>query len=76
MPRVSYSLLGKAFGMAVLAGLLFAWQAAPARADSASPLPPPALDMAPGASGRQTAIFAGGCFWGVQGVFEHVAGVT
>jgi peptide-methionine (S)-S-oxide reductase len=27
-------------------------------------------------TGRQTAIFAGGCFWGVEGVFSHVAGVT
>lgn len=27
-------------------------------------------------SGRQTAIFAGGCFWGVEGVFSHVQGVT
>ncbi|KQV68104.1 peptide-methionine (S)-S-oxide reductase MsrA [Rhizobium sp. Root1220] len=28
------------------------------------------------AEGVQTAIFAGGCFWGVQGVFQHVKGVT
>jgi peptide-methionine (S)-S-oxide reductase len=26
--------------------------------------------------GIQTAVFAGGCFWGVEGVFEHVRGVT
>lgn len=26
--------------------------------------------------GLQTAIFAGGCFWGVEGVFSHVKGVT
>ncbi len=39
------------------------------------PAPPP---PAPGASaaGVQTAVFAGGCFWGVEGVFEHVKGVT
>ena len=36
---------------------------------------PPALDN-PKASGiPQTAVLAGGCFWGVQGVFEHVRGV-
>src|ERR1700730_4952518 len=36
---------------------------------------PPALDN-PKASGTpQTAVLAGGCFWGVQGVFEHVRGV-
>ena len=38
-------------------------------------LPPPAVDSAP-STGLQTAVFAGGCFWGVQGVFEHVKGVT
>jgi peptide-methionine (S)-S-oxide reductase len=38
-------------------------------------LPPPAVDSAP-SNGLQTAVFAGGCFWGVQGVFEHVKGVT
>lgn len=28
------------------------------------------------ASGKQTAVFAGGCFWGVDGVFKHVKGVS
>ena len=28
------------------------------------------------AKGKQTAVLAGGCFWGVEGVFEHVKGVT
>jgi peptide-methionine (S)-S-oxide reductase len=36
-------------------------------------LPAPATDES--ASGYQTAVFAGGCFWGVQGVFQHVNGV-
>jgi peptide-methionine (S)-S-oxide reductase len=36
---------------------------------------PPAMDL-PGEPGNlQTAVFAGGCFWGVQGVFQHVQGV-
>jgi peptide-methionine (S)-S-oxide reductase len=39
-------------------------------------LPPPAVDLAPGKPGLQTAVFSGGCFWGVQGVFEHIRGVT
>jgi peptide-methionine (S)-S-oxide reductase len=39
-------------------------------------VPVAALDPAPAAKGAQTAVFAGGCFWGVQAVFEHVKGVT
>ena len=47
-----------------------------ARADGVGhALPAPAVDEAP-ATGLQTAVFSGGCFWGVQGVFEHVKGVT
>jgi peptide-methionine (S)-S-oxide reductase len=44
---------------------------------SATTIPEPALD-APLASakGEQTAVLAGGCFWGVEAVFEHVKGVT
>ncbi|MYM66614.1 peptide-methionine (S)-S-oxide reductase MsrA [Pseudoduganella sp. FT55W] len=37
---------------------------------------PPAVDEPAGAEHTATAIFAGGCFWGVQGVFQHVKGVT
>ncbi len=39
-----------------------------------SPLPTP--DKAVAAKGTQTAVFAGGCFWGVEAVFEHVKGVV
>jgi peptide-methionine (S)-S-oxide reductase len=43
---------------------------------SATAIPDPAVD-APlaGAKGEQTAVLAGGCFWGVEAVFEHVKGV-
>ncbi|MDQ2802215.1 MAG: peptide-methionine (S)-S-oxide reductase MsrA [Pseudomonadota bacterium] len=69
--------LGAALGAAALAALPLVVRPAPARADDTAPaMPRPALDMPPGGSGRQTAEFAGGCFWGVQGVFEHVNGVT
>jgi peptide-methionine (S)-S-oxide reductase len=46
-------------------------------AEEARVIPPPALD-APTASAATTevAVLAGGCFWGVQGVFQHVDGVT
>lgn len=41
-----------------------------------SDLPDPALDAPKTTShGDQVAVFAGGCFWGVQAVFEHVRGV-
>ena len=36
---------------------------------------PPAMDNPKAAGGPQTAVLSGGCFWGVQGVFEHVHGV-
>jgi len=39
-------------------------------------IPAPAADEAIGAETSETAVFAGGCFWGVQGVFQHVKGVT
>lgn len=44
-------------------------------AESAVILAPPALDNPKAAGQPQTAVLAGGCFWGVQGVFEHVRGV-
>jgi peptide-methionine (S)-S-oxide reductase len=46
-----------------------------ARADDAHVLPAPILDEHSTAS-SETAVLAGGCFWGMQGVFEHVKGVT
>lgn len=47
----------------------------PAGAETMMRVPAPAVDPAQTAS-RATAVFAGGCFWGVQGVFQHVKGVT
>ena len=40
-------------------------------------IPAPAVDTpAAEAAGLQTAVLAGGCFWGLQGMFEHAQGVT
>lgn len=59
--------------VAVLAA--FALLAAPGAARAAS-LPDPAVDMPLAKTGgTATAVLAGGCFWGVEGVFEHVKGV-
>jgi peptide-methionine (S)-S-oxide reductase len=44
--------------------------------DGSALLPPPALDSKPGSRSTEVAVFAGGCFWGVQGVYQHVKGVT
>ena len=51
------------------------WQTPARSAEDAVVIPPPAMDEKT-AAGSETAIFAGGCFWGVQGVFQHVKGVS
>src|SRR6202140_2797583 len=49
---------------------------APSRAgEEAVIIPPPAVD-AQAAGGIQSAVLAGGSFWGVQGVFQHTAGIV
>ncbi|HEY0296458.1 MAG TPA: peptide-methionine (S)-S-oxide reductase MsrA [Bordetella sp.] len=75
-PARRRALLVTLAGGAVLAAAL-AWQS-PAwsfgGAESAVSIAPPAQDETPNAP-SETAVFAGGCFWGVQGVFQHVRGV-
>jgi len=46
-----------------------------ARAAEPHVVPAPAVDVPPAGPSAQTAVLSGGCFWGVQGVFEHVKGV-
>ena len=41
----------------------------------AAHIPPPAMDEPAPHATREVAVLAGGCFWGVQGVFQHVDGV-
>src|SRR5271167_2264985 len=64
--------------MAVLAlgalGLVL-WRSPLFGAEAPVVVAPPAFDNPKAAGTPQTAVLAGGCFWGVQGVFEHVRGV-
>ncbi len=48
----------------------------PVAAEEARATPPPAVDEPAGQATSEVAVLAGGCFWGVQGVFQHVEGVT
>jgi peptide-methionine (S)-S-oxide reductase len=58
----------------VVGGLLLA--ASTILAASNPPIPPPATDVPLAKQpGKETAVFAGGCFWGVQSVFQRVKGV-
>jgi peptide-methionine (S)-S-oxide reductase len=69
-----YAVLG---AIALTAIFAFAKTSLTQAAEPAVAIPAPALDMpAPHKSGPQTIVVAGGCFWGVQGVFEHTKGVT
>ena len=58
-------------GAAALAVALFSGGA---NAERAVPIPAAAQDV-PKSAGLQTAVLAGGCFWGMEAVFEHVKGV-
>jgi peptide-methionine (S)-S-oxide reductase len=64
--------------LAVLAGVL--WMGGtrmPSVAEAGrGPIPAPAVDEKVSTPKSETAVFAGGCFWGVQTVFQRVKGVT
>ncbi|HQR10418.1 MAG TPA: peptide-methionine (S)-S-oxide reductase MsrA [Casimicrobiaceae bacterium] len=61
----------------ILTFIVLALAADPGAAESARTLPAPSVDVpAASAKGMQTAVFAGGCFWGVEAVFRHVKGVS
>jgi peptide-methionine (S)-S-oxide reductase len=74
--RSNPAFASRAFGTIAAALLLCALliETIPAASQEGIALPPPAVDVAAGKSSAVT-VFAGGCFWGVQGVFQHVKGV-
>jgi peptide-methionine (S)-S-oxide reductase len=67
-----FSLGIAAIGALAIAGFVAAPSLA---AEDAVVIPAPAMD-APASDGVQTVVLSGGCFWGVQGVFQHTAGVV
>src|ERR1700736_2872062 len=76
MKRILRSALSTVCVVALLALLGLAIGSWPARAEGGHALPPPAVDAPPGEATSAVVVLAGGCFWGVQGVFQHVKGVT
>jgi peptide-methionine (S)-S-oxide reductase len=60
--------------IAALGVAFFAFQPGRSSAETATVVPAPSVDETASAA-TETAVFAGGCFWGVQGVFQHVEGV-
>lgn len=70
LPLFALAALGAGIGVSLL----------PPRSASAEDMkvvPAPKVDQPVASAGKtETAVFAGGCFWGVQGVFQHVKGVT
>ena len=66
------NILGLGLIVAVAAAV---WPLISRGAEPAVQIAPPKVDVAP-ANGLQTAVLAGGCFWGVQAVFQHTKGVT
>jgi peptide-methionine (S)-S-oxide reductase len=70
--RRSTPLIG-VIAFAALAAVL--WRTSVQGAEPPVAIAAPAVDNTKSAGAPQTAVLAGGCFWGVQGVFEHVRGV-
>jgi peptide-methionine (S)-S-oxide reductase len=62
-------------GAVLLAALVLAGRTPIYGAEAPVSIPAPAIDNPKQAGAPQTAVLAAGCFWGVQGVFEHVRGV-
>ncbi|MEO5622183.1 MAG: peptide-methionine (S)-S-oxide reductase MsrA [Dokdonella sp.] len=60
--------------LSVLTGMLL-WQISARSEEAAVVIPPPVMDEKAPLAASEKAVFAGGCFWGVQGVYQHVTGV-
>jgi peptide-methionine (S)-S-oxide reductase len=65
-----------ALAAALLLGLYGLQSTAASSTEAARAVPSSASDQPASQAPSAVAVFAGGCFWGVQGVFQHVSGVT
>lgn len=68
--------IGLLAAIALAGGVACAAMGAVPRDEKGRVVPAPAVDEPAGAATSEVAVFAGGCFWGVQGVYQHVKGVT
>jgi peptide-methionine (S)-S-oxide reductase len=66
---------GIAIAATVTAAIVLLLQVYTRAGEMAALTPEPAFDPPAAASGPQTMVIAGGCFWGIQGVFQHIKGV-
>lgn len=73
LPRLTFALLVIPAALILIAARLTNGATSPL---GALQVPAPAFDASPvGVAAVDTAYFAGGCFWGIEGVFEHIRGV-
>jgi peptide-methionine (S)-S-oxide reductase len=73
---MKHRLRGPALLLAAALASASAFAILPSSAQEGIAIPAPAADEPAGQGKTETAVLAGGCFWGVQGVFQRVAGVS
>src|SRR5271170_6087433 len=75
-PNTLGSYLFPVIGGAVVAAAIFLAPTLSSSAENAVKVPAPATPSEEAGATSEKVVLAGGCFWGVQGVFQHVEGVT
>jgi len=72
--RPNFGTLARALALALVLGTAACGRSG--AVETAVVVPPPTSDESKSDATSEKAVLAGGCFWGVQGVFQHVKGVT